>query len=151
MPQFKYETILPCSVEQAFELLTTTKTILQSSPPAMALNYVATPDVYHQGAIIEFQVINFGQVQTIHHEVIEFEAPNLFVETMIKGPMSHWVHSHKFEAHPDRGTIMTDEVEFDPPSGVLGFIITKTKLIDSLEERLEEREGLLLQMLKNGV
>ena len=146
MAVFEAQFELPCSPDEAFTFLTTPETILQISPPDMGLKYVAVPDQYHLGAKIEFQVISFGQVQTIHHEVIEFEEPNIFVETMTKGLAPRWVHTHRFEPNGTGGVIVVDEIDFDKPGGIIGLMISEQKIIDSLEDGFDYRRRKMMEM-----
>jgi ligand-binding SRPBCC domain-containing protein len=145
MAIFTTEVTIPCSIEEAFDFLTTPKTIETISPDAMGLSYVSTPPVYHLGAKIEFKLISFGQVQKITHEVIQFDRPDIFVESMINGPMPRWIHTHRFESRGPEETVVIDEIEFDPPAGLLGFLITEGRILDSLEKGFDERQRLLLQ------
>jgi ligand-binding SRPBCC domain-containing protein len=143
---FQTQLELACTPEEAFDYLSTPQTIQTISPDKMGLNYLKTPEVYHHGAIIEFQVISFGQIQTITHEVTKFERPGIFSEKMVKGPVPFWVHTHKFEDLGNGLTLVVDEIEFQPPKGLLGFLINETRILDDLEQGMDERQRLLLQI-----
>lgn len=146
MPQFETEILLPFPTQHVFAAITTRKHIERISPPEMGLKFLESPEVYHLDATIRFQVVNFGQVQTITHVVTDFEQGEKFVEKMTDGPVKHWVHEHHVIEHED-GSKVIDRIEFEPPGGLLGFLVTESKIIDSLEEGFSYRERRMREVI----
>jgi hypothetical protein len=60
-------------------------------------------------------------------EICAWNPPYFFVDEQIKGPYREWRHTHRFEAHGSR-TMMTDEVQYALPFGVLGRIVHALKV-----------------------
>ncbi|MFD1506215.1 TIGR01777 family protein [Georgenia yuyongxinii] len=50
---------------------------------------------------------------TARHD--RYDPPRMFRDTMVRGPMGHWVHTHRFDDSADGGTAMTDHVAFGAP------------------------------------
>ncbi len=50
----------------------------------------------------------------------EYEPPHLFADRQEAGPFASWYHRHRFLDDGQGGTLLRDEVTFDPPLGLLG-------------------------------
>ncbi|MFH5823705.1 TIGR01777 family oxidoreductase [Georgenia sp. AZ-5] len=50
---------------------------------------------------------------TARHDA--YDPPSAFRDTMVRGPLRRWVHTHRFEDAPAGGTVMTDHVDFAVP------------------------------------
>jgi ligand-binding SRPBCC domain-containing protein len=150
MPEFENETIFPCSCEGLFQFFTRPENISDVSDPDLGLKFVDAPEVLHSGADLKFQLVSFGQVHTMKHQVSEFDSPNLVIETQLDGPMKSWKHSHIYTAH-DGGCKKTDRIEFDPPGGMIGFFLTEAKIVDQLEDGMYARDQKLNELIERGV
>jgi ligand-binding SRPBCC domain-containing protein len=53
-------------------------------------------------------------------EHTEYEPPRLFADRQVAGPFASWYHRHRFLDDGQGGTLLRDEVEYDPPLGWLG-------------------------------
>ena len=138
MAFFESSVDLPCSAGEAFEFLIQPHHIRDISPPSLSLNFTKAPPMLSLGSQMEFDVVHFGQVQKIIHEIVEFESPQFFIETLVKGPLPKWVYTHRFEPN-GLGVTVIDEIEFEPPKGLLGFIVTEKKLFEQLEDGFDHR------------
>jgi ligand-binding SRPBCC domain-containing protein len=149
MASFEAEVVLPCSVEGLFEFLLRPSNVEKISDPRLGLTFVQAPDVVVVGSRIVFKVQGFGVVQTIEHEIMEVDRPSLIVEQQVKGPMRSWRHEHRLEPH-DRGTRMFDRVTFEPPGGVLGFLVKESTVLDGLEDGFEHRKEEITRLITAG-
>lgn len=50
----------------------------------------------------------------------EYDPPHLFADRQESGPFAWWYHRHLFLDDGQGGTILRDEVEYQPPLGLLG-------------------------------
>ncbi|WP_319593473.1 TIGR01777 family oxidoreductase [Georgenia thermotolerans] len=50
---------------------------------------------------------------TARHD--RYDPPQMFRDTMVRGPLGHWVHTHRFVDSADGGTIMTDHIDYGVP------------------------------------
>ncbi|WP_127125621.1 TIGR01777 family oxidoreductase [Georgenia sp. SYP-B2076] len=50
---------------------------------------------------------------TARHDA--YDPPHGFRDTMERGPLGHWQHTHRFEEAPDGGTVMVDHIDFGVP------------------------------------
>ena len=46
------------------------------------------------------------------------------------------MHEHLVEEAPAGEVVAIDRIEFEPPGGMLGFLITKRRILDELESEL---------------
>jgi len=53
-------------------------------------------------------------------EHTEYDPGRLFADRQVRGPFASWYHRHHFLDDGAGGTILRDEVEFEPPFGWLG-------------------------------
>ena len=143
MELFEARVELACTPSEVFDLVTRPTGIQQVSPPEMGLFFTNAPEQYSAGARIEFQVQTMGLVKKIAHEVTLFEEPNFFSERQVEGPFRHWVHEHLFEVRESGGVIVIDRIEFEPPGGIAGMLMTASRIRDNLEDGFDFRHGVL--------
>jgi ligand-binding SRPBCC domain-containing protein len=48
-----------------------------------------------------------------------YDPPHSFEDQQVRGPFRSWHHRHIVEPHPE-GAILIDDIEYEPPFGVLG-------------------------------
>ncbi|QDT30173.1 Polyketide cyclase / dehydrase and lipid transport [Gimesia panareensis] len=146
MANFEASVQLTATPEEVFEFLIDTDNILKISPPDAGLTFTKKPDKLYLGATIEFRVQGFGQVQEGVHEITVFEEPRLFTEKQISGPLKHYIHEHEIVPSGDNQVTVIDRLEFQPPGGLLGFIVTESKLLDIFDEGFYHRHNALKEI-----
>ena len=58
--------------------------------------------------------------QTIEAEHVEYEAGRMFADRMLRGPFKKWFHRHLVEPVDSSSCVLSDEIEYELPLGVLG-------------------------------
>jgi ligand-binding SRPBCC domain-containing protein len=53
-----------------------------------------------------------------------YDPPRSFEDQQVRGPFRSWHHRHIIEPHPD-GAMLIDDIEYDPPLGILGRVFGK--------------------------
>jgi ligand-binding SRPBCC domain-containing protein len=147
MAQFETRITLPQSRESVFEFLIRTENLLQMIPPDAGMRVVSIPNVLQCGSRLEFQMTAFGQSLKIVHEITELAAPGRLVEEQIQGLFKRWVHEHLVEEDPAGHVVAVDRIDFEPPAGVLGFLVTKRKIIEQLEGLFAHRHQQMRKVL----
>ena len=74
-----------------------------------------------------------------------FEREKLIVVEQKQGPLKRWVHANHFEA-TDTGTRIVEKIDFEPPGGLLGYVITADAIRKDLEKLLAYREKKLKEI-----
>ena len=149
MPQFENETWLPCRVEALFEFLLRPANVQKISDPRLGLVFEQAPAVVETGSRIAFKVQAYGVVQKLEHEIVSVERPRLIIEEQVKGPMKAWRHEHHLELKDD-GVRMIDRVIFQPPGGMLAFLVKESTILDGLEDGFIHREQELRRLVEKG-
>jgi ligand-binding SRPBCC domain-containing protein len=69
-------------------------------------------------AIVEAGVIGPWKMRWVAQHTA-YDPPRLFEDVQVKGPFRKWRHRHLVTAHAD-GAILRDEIDYEPPLGLLG-------------------------------
>ncbi len=72
-----------------------------------------------------------------------------FVDRAIRGPFSLWHHRHRFSASGE-GTIVSDEVHWAPPLGLLGELARPLFIDRDLERIFDHRQQAVQRILDAG-
>jgi ligand-binding SRPBCC domain-containing protein len=141
---------LRCPVERVFDFLTSTENFTKIVPPDLQLKLVQSPERLVLGSRFEVQILGFGIPQNVIYEITEYLEPHRFQESQVKGPLGRYVHDHALELQEDGTVQVVDRIEFEPPGGMLGFLLTADRLKTSLEKGLTHRHRELKRILENS-
>jgi ligand-binding SRPBCC domain-containing protein len=73
------------------------------------------------GDTVTWDAVHFHTRQRLTSKIVEYERPRMFVDEMQRGAFARWRHTHRF-VEKTGGTLMSDDVEFASPLGILGKI-----------------------------
>lgn len=147
MPSFKTSAVINCSAAALREFLGRTASIPEVSDPELELQVLEAPEVVTQDAVIDFRITTFGFKQRMQHRYITVSDVEIVAE-QVEGPTRSWIHRQKVEDNGDGTCTLTDEVEFEPPGGMLGFVMTEDRIRESLEDGMEYRYDTLRELLE---
>lgn len=147
MAVFETNVSVQSSLDDAFELLIKPQTLAEISPPAAQITIVKAPERFENGSQFEFTLGGFGLPQRMIHEIFDVLPPSGFSERVIKSPIKQWVHEHIFEPAGD-GVVIIDRITFEPPGGIIGFMLTEEKILQSLEGGFVHRHAALKRLLQ---
>lgn len=147
MAQFETSITVDCSREKLFDLLATPRIHERLSPPDVGLRFINPPERLVLGTRFQFKIQAWKMIQTVTHEITEYEAPHRFVEQQVQGALKKWIHEHLFEETADGKTTMIDRIEFLPPGGLIGALATEDRILDQLEDGFFHRHQQLRKIL----
>ncbi|RPI89930.1 MAG: hypothetical protein EHM42_02185 [Planctomycetaceae bacterium] len=147
MALFEAKVTLPCTPQQVFDFLLRPTNVAEISPPSLGLCFLDPPEVIAKGTRLKFRIQGFGQIREGEHEIVEVLPHTQITENQVRGLLPRWVHDHLFTTNDDGETIVTDRIDFEPPGGVLGLLVTKNRVLDQLEEAFDHRHVQLLKRL----
>lgn len=150
MPLFEFRGSINCSQETVFEFILSPDNLADISPPEVDMRILEGPERVSQGSRIEFEVAGFGQVRRGVHEITELEYPRRLVEHQVTGFLPMWIHEHLFEQSNNGSTLMIDRIEFQPPKGLVGRLITAERIRGHLEDVFAFRHAALRERLEDG-
>ena len=148
MASFESKVSIACPATAAWDFLIRPVNVLKISPPEMGLSLVDPPEVLVPGCELLVRVQAYGQTQDLLHRFDDFSPHQRFLEEQVKGPMRRFVHEHVFEAVGDGEVTVIDRIEFDPPGGMLGFLLTESRIKSSLVGLFEHRGSALKALLE---
>jgi ligand-binding SRPBCC domain-containing protein len=80
-----------------------------------------TTGLISEGEEVTWEARHFGLLWRMTSRITEFDAPNRFVDEMVRGPFASFRHEHLFE-DTDGGTRMTDVIDFRTQLGAIGDV-----------------------------
>jgi len=82
-------------------------------------------------------------------EHTEYESGRLFADRQVRGPFAKWYHRHLFLDDGAGGTILRDEVEYEPPLGWVGRRLAGRFLDVKLRRMFEYRHETTRRILES--
>ncbi|MSR57526.1 MAG: hypothetical protein EXS05_07625 [Planctomycetaceae bacterium] len=150
MALFETSVAISCPPDKAWDFLIRPANLELLTPPEVGLRVVEAPEILELGSRLLFKVQGMGQVQEFLHQITAFDPHVKLSEKMLKGVFGAWDHDYLFSTNSNDETVVSDHIEFEPPSGMLGFLVTKKKILDYLEESFEHRQDQLKKLLAQG-
>jgi ligand-binding SRPBCC domain-containing protein len=80
----------------------------------------------------------------------EYEPPRLFADRQESGPFAYWHHRHLFLDDGEGGTLMRDEVEYQPPLGLMGRLLGDWLIRAKLTRMFAYRHEKTRQIIESG-
>lgn len=120
MPVFEARTSLPHPPEQVFRWHERPGAFERLIPPWVNVEVVEREGGIRDGATVALRVRK-GPLDvrwTLRHR--DHREGRQFVDEQVEGPLESWVHTHRFTPSDDGGTLVEDEVEWEPPLGAAG-------------------------------
>jgi ligand-binding SRPBCC domain-containing protein len=150
MPLLEASVSIGCTADRAFDFLTKTANLLHLVPDELRLSVINAPPQLALGSRMEFQILAFGPPQNVTYEITDYSRPDRFTETQVKGLLSRYVHTHLLLAQSNDTVLITDRIEFEPPGGLMGFMLTADRLRTTLDRGLSHRHTALKRLLENA-
>src|SRR5262245_5259170 len=124
MPVFESSLELTRPPAEVFALYIQPAWLIRAMPPELSLRLVEAPEHLSLGAKVVVAGRRWGVAHRVTTEVTAFEPDRLLVEEQCAGTFRSWRMTTLFEPH-QLGTRLTSRVEFEPPGGILGLIVTE--------------------------
>ena len=137
--QFVKETVIRASPQRVFSFHELPDAFERLVPPWENATVVQKADISKIGsrAVIEQKIFGIIPSRWVA-EHTAYDPPRMFEDTQISGPFNSWKHRHLVLSHPD-GSLLRDEIEFEPPMSFLGTLAAPFVIIPKLEKMFEYR------------
>ena len=118
--RFKKKTIIKASAERVFAFHERPDAFELLQPPWQKSEVVKPPSSLEVGTevILRVKVGPFWQTMVAEH--VEYEPGKMFADRLVKGPFKSWLHRHIVTPRGDDECVLTDDIEYELPLGVLG-------------------------------
>jgi ligand-binding SRPBCC domain-containing protein len=141
--KFRIETSIAAPIELCFDLARDidfhTRSLEHTGEKAVAGR---TSGLIELGESVTWEARHLGVRQRLTSKVTVFNRPNHFRDQMTEGAFSSFTHDHRFEVRDDQ-TLMTDEVEFRSPLGLIGWLADAMFMTRYLRRLLDGRRRAL--------
>ena len=133
--RFVKQSFIRASPRRVFEFHEQPDVLTLLTPPSEKARVIQSAKISEVGsqAIIETSILGPIKVRWVAEHTL-YDPPHMFEDVQIKGPFHSWRHRHMVEAHTD-GTILRDEIDYEPPLGWLGRLAAPI-LIDRRMQKL---------------
>lgn len=148
--RFFKESIIHATPEKVFAFHALADAIERLIPPWENARIIQKADISKIGsqAIIEQKIFGIFPSRWIA-EHTKYEPPRMFEDVQISGPFKSWRHRHIIEPHAE-GAILRDEIEFEPPLGILGAPFVPLLVTPKLEKMFEYRHKVTKEWCENS-
>lgn len=143
MPLFEKQVELNTTAQELFDFLIRPENVLKINPKEMQMNFLDVPDVLEEDSELEVELLGFGIPQRVKQQITDFNNPTLIEISQIEGPLSKWIHQHEISEGPNGGVTLTERIDFEPPGGMIGMMITADKIMGYLNKGFSHRHDSL--------
>src|SRR4051812_19277605 len=130
MTELTFESVLPVSLAEIWEMFQRVDFLPELSPPKMAVKIESVDLPFRVGTKLLLSAK--GPVGRIHWvaKIIEHRPPHAvvfgeearFVDVQESGPFKYWRHEHEFEAVDEKHTRLIDRVHYKVGYGPIGWL-----------------------------
>jgi ligand-binding SRPBCC domain-containing protein len=107
-----------------------------------------TTGLIGNGESVTWQGRHFGLMMRHTSKITQYEPPTFFQDVMTAGRFKSFEHDHRFQQQ-DGETVMTDEIRFAAPLGILGLLVESLVLRTYLTRFLLERNKFVKQVAES--
>jgi ligand-binding SRPBCC domain-containing protein len=83
-------------------------------------------------------------------EHTEYERGRMFADRQLEGPLASWYHRHLFLDDGQGGTVLRDEVDYEPPVGIVGRLLAGNLLESKLQKMFDYRHEITRRIVETG-
>ena len=149
MPIFEASEFYPHPIDTVFLFLRSPANLVAISPPDFHLRVIEGPELVELGSRVVLQGRRWGISQRVVSLITVFKPPVRFTDSQVEGPFRKWDHTHRFEAVAG-ATRVSDDIEYEPPGGMLGLVVTAARIESDLGRVFEYRAKKLAELLGGG-
>lgn len=116
---YQKTTLLPCSLQEAFDFHCNISNMPKLSPPDTHVKLLKKPGEFKKDAVVELHAQKGYKSMHWIVQITDFNPPYSFTDVALKSPFKLWRHTHKF-FEKEGQTYMSDIVELELPFGWFG-------------------------------
>ncbi|NNF00025.1 MAG: SRPBCC family protein [Pyrinomonadaceae bacterium] len=145
MPKIILETKIKAPIDRVFDLARSIDLHTQSTSKTNERAVAGvTKGLIGLGETVTWEARHLGFTQRLTSEIVVFDRPNHFRDSMQKGAFARLDHDHFFE-EVARGTLMRDVFDFTSPFWVVGTIADLVFLKNYMRRFLLDRNRMIKQ------
>ena len=137
--RFKKKSIIKASAERVFAFHEAPDAFERLQPPWQKTEIIQPPSSLEVGTRVVLRVKVGPFWQTMEAEHVEYEPGKMFADRLVKGPFAKWLHRHIVTPYGEDECVLTDDIEYELPFGVLGRTFGGAFARKNLERLFEYR------------
>ena len=148
--QFVKESFIATSPERVFGFHQLPDAFERLIPPWEKMKVIQTADISKIGSrtIVETRLL--GPIKSrLVAEHTAYDPPRMFEDVQIKGPFRKWRHRH-IVIPKDGGSILRDEIEYEPPLAIFGPLAAPIAITPRLEKMFDYRHEVTRRWCEEG-
>jgi ligand-binding SRPBCC domain-containing protein len=136
---FVKESLIEAEPERVFAFHELPDALARLTPPWEKARVIQPAPDLHVGstAIVETRLFGLLPIHWIAKHTA-FDPPRMFEDVQVSGPFKLWRHRHIIEPH-ERGAMLRDEIEYEPPLGLLGRMAAPLLIMPRLRRMFDYR------------
>ena len=150
VPKFVKESRIDAPPARVFAWHERPEALSDLTPPWEKVRVVEPPTSLQPGSRVVL-VSSLGPIPlkwvAVHTEL---DPPHLFADRQESGPFASWYHRHHFLDDGKGGTLMRDEVDYEPPLGLLGRFLSHKMVRGKLERMFDYRHQVVIQAMRSS-
>lgn len=149
--RFFKETVIRASPERVFGFHELPDAFERLIPPWENAKVIQKADISRIGSrtIVETTILGPFRSRWIA-EHTAYDPPRMFEDVQVKGPFRSWRHRHIVEPHAD-GSILRDEVEFQPPLRFFGPLAAPIAIMPRIEKMFDYRHRVIKEWCESKI
>jgi ligand-binding SRPBCC domain-containing protein len=138
---FVKESIIRATPERVFAFHEQPRALALLTPPWERARVVRAARISEVNslAIVETRVLGFIPVRWIARHTV-YDPPRSFEDVQERGLFRHWRHRHIITPHAE-GATLRDEIEYEPPLGILGKLVEPFLIRPRLKKLFDYRHA----------
>lgn len=143
--KFVKESLIGAKPERVFAFHELPDALMRLLPPWEKARVIEHAPNLRVGAItiVETRVLGLFNTRWVAKHTV-YDPPRLFEDVQVSGPFRRWRHRHIVELH-ERGAILRDEIEYEPPLGFMGRLAAPLIIVPRLQRLFEYRHKVTRQ------
>jgi ligand-binding SRPBCC domain-containing protein len=137
--RFVKQSVIRASPQRVFEFHEQPNVLTLLTPPSEKARVIQSAKISEVGsqAIVETRILGPIKVRWVAEHTV-YDSPHMFEDIQIEGPFRSWRHRHIVEAYSD-GAILRDEIDYEPPLGLLGRLVAPILIHKRLQKLFDYR------------
>ena len=149
--RFKKESVIRASAARVFAFHEAPDAFERLQPPWQTSEIVQPPASLEVGTRVVLRVKVGPFWQTLVAEHVEYEPGRMFADRLVKGPFKQWLHRHVVTPRGDNECVLTDDIEYELPLGVLGQTFGGGFATKNLERLFDFRHEVTKKACESGL
>jgi ligand-binding SRPBCC domain-containing protein len=142
---FVKESLIRAAPERVFAFHELPDALQRLTPPWESARVIKPAESLRVGsqAIVETRILFIFKTRWVAQHTA-YDPPRMFEDVQLSGPFKTWRHRHIIEAYGS-GATLRDEIEYEPPLGLLGRLVAPLLIVPRLRRLFEYRHGVTRQ------